>query len=71
MPNAMAGALGPFAAMAGAASAVMGFVQMMLAALFGTLVGHAFDGSERAMVTAILVAGLGSVAAFLALKPDR
>lgn len=71
MPNAMAGALGPFATMAGAASAVMGFVQMVLAALFGGIVGHSFDGSERAMVTALGIAALGAVLATLLLRPDR
>jgi len=71
MPSAMAGALGPFATMAGAASAVMGFVQMMLGAVFGTIVGHSFDGSERAMVTALLIAALGAVAATLTLRPSQ
>ena len=40
MPNAAARALAPYAKMAGAASALMGFLQMGIAALAGIFVGH-------------------------------
>lgn len=40
MPNALGLALGPYPAMAGVASALMGFGQMAIAAVVGVLVGH-------------------------------
>jgi len=44
LPNAMAGAVGPFPTMAGLASALLGFFQMGVAALVGVAVGR---GTER------------------------
>src|SRR3546814_15243937 len=52
MPNAQAGAIGPFPRMAGAASALLGFFQMGLAALVGILVGHGSTRSALAMMAA-------------------
>jgi DHA1 family bicyclomycin/chloramphenicol resistance-like MFS transporter len=40
MPNAVAGAIAPFPSMAGAASALLGFVQMAFAAGVGLMVGQ-------------------------------
>jgi MFS transporter, DHA1 family, multidrug resistance protein len=57
MPNAMAGAIGPFPKMAGAASALMGFVQMTLAAGIGLAVGQLDDGTQIPMTTAVAVMG--------------
>lgn len=57
MPNGQAGALGPFAHMAGAASALMGFLQMAIAALIGVAFGQLHDGTPLPM--ALLVAGCG------------
>ncbi|MCB9959294.1 MAG: multidrug effflux MFS transporter [Rhodospirillaceae bacterium] len=54
LPNAMAGALGPFPYMAGSASALMGFGQMGLAALIGFLVGQATDGTAHALGVALV-----------------
>jgi DHA1 family bicyclomycin/chloramphenicol resistance-like MFS transporter len=67
MPQAMAGAMAPFAQHAGAASALLGFVQMSLAAATGVLVGHLHDGSPLSMATAIALSGLLTLAACLGL----
>lgn len=58
MPNSMAGALGPFPQMAGAASALMGFIQMALAASFGAVVGWVYDGTPLPMMMTIATCGL-------------
>lgn len=62
LPNAMAGAIGPFPEKAGAASALMGFAIFGLAAFAGQAVALTFDGTEHPMA---LVIGLGGVASFL------
>lgn len=65
LPNAMAAALGPFPQMAGAASALLGFAQMGVAAMVGVLVGQLSDGSARAMAAAIALGCLLALANFL------
>ncbi len=75
MPQSMAGALAPFPRMAGAASALFGFIQMSLAAVVGVLVGLFHDGTAYAMATAIALTGLATLACHAALvarppKPD-
>lgn len=57
-PNCQAGAIGPFPTMAGAASALLGFSQMGVAAAVGLGIGHAFDGTARPMATSIALASL-------------
>ena len=57
MPNATCAALAPYPKMAGAASALMGFVQMVLAAAVGIAVGHAYDGTAVPMTLAIALCG--------------
>ncbi|WP_374444029.1 multidrug effflux MFS transporter [Stella sp.] len=70
-PNAQAGAMGPFPTKAGAAAAMVGFLQMAVAAAVGIGVGHAFDGTSVPMATAIGAAGVGLVLVrFLLLRPD-
>lgn len=64
MPNSMAGALGPFATAAGAASALLGFIQMGIAAAVGIAVGAAFDGTARPMALTIAVMGIGAWVAY-------
>ncbi|MEQ9607332.1 MAG: Bcr/CflA family drug resistance efflux transporter, partial [Kiloniellaceae bacterium] len=64
MPNAQAGAIGPFARMAGAASALLGFCQMGLAALVGIVVGHSSGESALSMMAAIALVALGSMLAY-------
>lgn len=58
MPSAMASAIAPFPHMAGAASALMGFIQMSIAASVGYWVGHAHSNDPSAMASAIGIMGL-------------
>jgi DHA1 family bicyclomycin/chloramphenicol resistance-like MFS transporter len=55
LPNASVGALSRHAANAGSASAVMGMLQFLLAAISGTLVGLLTDGTARPMAALMLV----------------
>ena len=71
MPNAMAGAIGPFPRYAGTASAVLGFVQMTGSALYAIAVGHLDDGTLRPMTTAIATAGIAAFAAFALVSRRR
>jgi DHA1 family bicyclomycin/chloramphenicol resistance-like MFS transporter len=71
MPNAQAGAIGPFPTMAGAASALMGFTQMGLAALVGLGIAFAFDGTARPMATGVAIAGVLALGAFLGFVRGR
>ncbi len=64
MPNAQAGAIGPFPRMAGSASALLGFCQMGLAAAVGIVVGHGSGESALAMMAAIALVALGSLLAY-------
>lgn len=64
LPNAIAGAIAPFPAMAGTASALMGFLQMTLAALVGIAIGHATGSDGLPMAVAVLLTALGALAAF-------
>lgn len=64
MPNGQAGALGPFAHMAGAASALMGFLQMSIAALVGIVFGQLYDGTPLPMAMLVAAAGGCSLASF-------
>jgi len=63
LPNAIAGAVGPFPKMAGAASSLVGFFQMGTAALVGVLVGHSDAISGFPMYLAIFVCGCGALMA--------
>jgi len=58
MPQAMAGALAPFPQMAGASSALLGFIQMSFAALVGIQVGQFHDGTPRSMALSIAAMGV-------------
>lgn len=69
LPNAFAGAIGPFPEMAGLASALLGFVQMTAGALAGMAVGQFHDGSAVPMMTAIGVSALLGVVAYRRLVP--
>lgn len=71
LPNAMAGAMGPFPERAGAASALLGFVQMLFAAGLGILVGQLHDDSGRSMTFAIAAVGLGAALTVRALARRR
>ena len=65
MPNAMAGAIGPFPKMAGAASALMGFTQMGAGATISFAIGQFDDATQIPMTTAIAVMGLCSFLSYL------
>jgi MFS transporter, DHA1 family, multidrug resistance protein len=67
MPNAQAGALGPFAHMAGAASALMGFLQMAIAALTGIAFGQLHDGTPLPMAALVALSGFCCLASFVTL----
>ena len=70
MPNSMAGAIGPFAKMAGTASALMGFLQMTIAACVGISVGVLHNGTQIPMTTAIaLMGGLTFMTYLVFIKP--
>lgn len=64
LPNGLAGAVGPYPRMAGAASAMLGFVQMAMASLAGVAVGLFDDGTQRAMITTMAVTAFAAFAAF-------
>jgi DHA1 family bicyclomycin/chloramphenicol resistance-like MFS transporter len=55
MPNAIGRALAPYPAMAGSASALMGFCQMTIAALVGIAVGHGLADGSRALSAAVAI----------------
>ena len=62
MPNATVGALSRHAAQAGTASAVMGTLMFLLAAVSGGLVGAMADGTARPLAGLILFGGVMAVA---------
>jgi DHA1 family bicyclomycin/chloramphenicol resistance-like MFS transporter len=67
MPNAMAGALRYYPRMAGAASSLLGCLQMSIAALVGIAVGQLHDGTALPMMGAIAASGLAVLLSWLAL----
>jgi len=67
MPNAIARALAPYPAMAGSASALMGFVQMTLAAGVGIAVGHALAAGAQALAAAVALCSVLALLSYLAL----
>lgn len=58
LPSSMAGAIAPYPTMAGAASALVGFVQMLMAAGAGALVGHIHDGTPVPMMAVLALCGV-------------
>ena len=67
LPNAVAGAVGPFPRMAGLAAAFLGFAQFGVAALVGLVVGALTDRSALPMATSIFLVLLCSLLAYLLL----
>ncbi|WP_161314251.1 multidrug effflux MFS transporter [Sneathiella litorea] len=65
LPQSQAGAMAPFPEKAGSASALMGFMMLGFAAFLGFLVAYFYDGTQFAMVYAIGLMGIGSVAIYL------
>ncbi|HVP87013.1 MAG TPA: Bcr/CflA family drug resistance efflux transporter, partial [Casimicrobiaceae bacterium] len=64
MPQATAGALTPFPEIAGSASSLLSFCQLLIASSTALIVGVAFDGTQRPMATTIAVASLLTFAAY-------
>jgi len=71
MPQTMAGALAPFANMAGTASAFLGFIQMSIGALVGIIVGHSHDGTSRSMAYSIALMGILTLCSYLMLRRSK
>ncbi|MGQ0662377.1 MAG: multidrug effflux MFS transporter [Pseudomonadota bacterium] len=70
-PSAQAGAVGPFPHMAGAATALLGFLQMSLAAAVGGVFGRLYDGTALPMALLIALMATAMLASFVALRPRR
>ncbi|HEB96936.1 MAG TPA: Bcr/CflA family efflux MFS transporter [Sedimenticola thiotaurini] len=71
MPQAMAGALAPFPEIAGTSSALLGFIQMTLAAAVGVLVGQYHDGTPLSMSLSIGLMGTLTLVSFAVLRYRR
>jgi len=67
-PNALAGAMAPFPAIAGTASALLGFAQMAVAAAGSVGVAALFDGTARPMAAVIFAMGAGAVLSLALLR---
>ena len=70
-PNAAVGALSGHAGHAGSASALMGTMQFILAAISGTLVGMLTDGTARPMAALMVLGAASAVCADLWRSQDR
>jgi MFS transporter, DHA1 family, multidrug resistance protein len=64
-PNALAGAMAPFPMMAGAASAMIGFAQMGLAALGSMAIAIFYDGTAVPMAAVVFSMGALSALSYL------
>ncbi|HPT49517.1 MAG TPA: multidrug effflux MFS transporter [Accumulibacter sp.] len=71
MPNAIARALAPYPTMAGAASALMGFAQMSIAALVGIAVGHTLSDGGASLAVAVAACTALAPLSYLVLLPTR
>lgn len=72
MSNAVGRALAPYPKMAGAASALMGFCQMGIAAVVGILVGHGVDSGGTVLPMTVALCGMLVPLSFLALvRPGK
>lgn len=69
LPNAQAGAINEFPAMAGSASGLTGFLQMGLSAVAAQLVAIIFNGTVYPMLLMMLLAALVSFLAFRLFVP--
>ena len=65
LPQAMAGGLTPFPAIAGAAASLQQFSQFVMASTAAVIVGLTYDQTQRPMTTVI---GVSSLLAFLAFR---
>jgi len=67
MPQATAGGLTPFPAIAGSAASLLSFCQFVIASSGALVVGLTFDGTVRPMATTMFVSALIAAVAFRAL----
>jgi len=67
LPQTMAGALASFPGMAGSASALFGFIQMVVAAIVGVLVGYFHNGTPVVMAVIIGICAVSALASYLLL----
>lgn len=67
MPNAQAGALGPYPRIAGAASALAGFTQMVVAVCVGLALGWLYDASAVPMASLIGAMGAATLLSYVLL----
>jgi MFS transporter, DHA1 family, multidrug resistance protein len=71
LPNTLAAALTPFPDRAGAASSLMGFVQMTSGAIVGSIVGAQLGASAMPLAAVTFIAGVGAFSIFHASKAAR
>ena len=67
IPGTTAGAMSPFAHMAGAASSLLGFVQFLAAAAATTVIGLLNDGTPLPMAVMICLCTVSALIAYLSL----
>lgn len=67
LPNATAAAIAPHPRMAGTASALVGFIQMVAGSLAGWLHAATFDHTTRPLAMLVACMGLGALALFILL----
>jgi len=71
LPQAIAGAMTPFPERAGAASALLGFVQQTVAALCGAIVGYFLGQSAWPLATGVALMGCASLLLWLSTRALR
>ncbi len=71
LPSSMAGAMTPFPERAGAASALLGFVQQSVASLCGAVVGALLGQSAWPLAAAVAIMGLATLALWLLTRGVR
>ncbi|MEW5423512.1 multidrug effflux MFS transporter [Amorphus sp. 3PC139-8] len=71
LPQGMAAALMPFATRAGAASSLLGFSQMVFAAIVGSALGAILSDSAWPMALFLSVCGVGALAIYLLSRKIR
>ena len=71
LPQALAGAMTPFPERAGAASALLGFIQQCVAALCGVVVGWLLDKSAWPMVAAVAAMGCATLVIWISTRALR
>lgn len=65
MPLSMGGALAPFSDIAGTASSLLGFLQSLVAATVGIIVGHMYSETPLVMTVAIAMMGTLTLVSYL------